>query len=183
MLNEKSTRAKIGITAIAVGLIGFIIAIFLPTIMTETLHFSRDNIVLVTPKSNSDISFLSLGLIVATLILLALKHTKLTYSLAAVTIIAIIGFYSWTLGNYIAIQDEQIIIKSYTNEQVTKWSDIQAVFYEYSEDAQYGQYIFHTANDKIIIDETPKFGPDEKQKIYDTARSYHIAFTEQASSK
>lgn len=183
MLNEKSTRAKIGITAIAVGLIGFIIAIFLPTIMTETLHFSRDNIVLVTPKNNSDISFLSLFLIVATLILLALKHTKLTYSLAAVTIIAIIGFYSWTLGNYIAIQDEQIIIKSYTNEQVTNWSDIQAVFYEYSEDSPFGQYIFHTANDKIIIDETPKFGPDQKQKIYSTARNNQIAFTEQARSK
>lgn len=183
MLNEKSTRAKIGITAIAVGLIGFIIAIFLPTTMTETLHFSRDNIILVTPKSNSDISFLSLGLIVTTLILLALKHTKLTYSLATVTIIAIISFYSWTLGNYIAIQDEQIIIKSYTNEQVTKWADIQAVFYEYSEDKQYGQYIFHTASDKIIIDETPKFGPDQKKKIYSTARSYNIAFTEQASLK
>lgn len=133
MLQEKSTRAKIGITAIAVGLIGLIIALFLPTIMTETLHFNRDNIVLLTPKSNLIISLLSLVLIVATLILLALKHTKLTYSLATLTIMAIIGFCGWTLTNFQAIQNEQIIIKSYNGEQIMNWADIQEVVYEYSD--------------------------------------------------
>lgn len=181
MLHEKSTRAKIGIIAIAVGLIGMIIAFFLPTIMTETLHFSKDNIILLTPKNNLIISISSLVLIVATLILLALKHTKLTYGLATLTIIGIIGFCGWTLTNYQAIQSEQIIVKSYQNEQVMNWSDVQSVVYEYGNTLPYGQYIFQTANDEIIIGETAKFGTEQKQKIYSTARSLDITFTERES--
>lgn len=86
-----------------------IIALFLPTIMTETLHFSKDNIILLTPKNNLIISISSLVLIVATLILLALKHTKLTYSLATLTIIGILGFCGWTLTNYKVIQSDQLL--------------------------------------------------------------------------
>ena len=183
MLNKKSTRAKIGIIAIAVGLIGIIFALFLPTIMTETLHFSKDNIVLLTPKNNLIISLTSLVLIVVTLILLALKHTKLTYSLATLTIIAIIGFCGWTLTNYNAIQTEQIILKSYNNEQIFNWADIETVIYEYHHELPYGQYIFQTANDEIIIKETLKFGTEQKQKIYSTARSMDIAFIERESTE
>lgn len=182
MLHEKSTRAKIGIIAIAVGLIGMIIALFLPTIMTETLHFSKDNIILLTPKNNLIISISSLVLIVAILILLALKHTKLTYSLATLTIIGILGFCGWTLTNYQVIQSDQIIVKSYQNEQVMNWADIQSVVYEYGGDKlPYGQYIFQTANDEIIIGETAKFSTEQKQKIYSTARSLDITFTERES--
>lgn len=183
MLNEKSTRAKIGILAIAVGLIGFIIALFAPTFMTETLHFSQDNIVLLSAKNNLIISLVSLVLIVIILILLALKHTKVTYSLATVAILAVIGFCTWTLTNYIAIQNEQIITKSYNNEQIWKWTDIEQVIYEFHTELPYGQYIFQTADNELVITETMKFGPDEKQKIYNTARSFDVAFIEREMTK
>lgn len=178
MLNATSTRAKIGIIAIAVGLIGIIIALFAPTFMTETLHISQHNIVLLSAKNNLIISLVSIVLIVIILVLLAFKHTKITYSLATVAILAVIGFCAWTLTNYIAIQTEQIIAKSYTNEQVLKWSDMQQVIYEYDTELPYGQYIFQTADNEMIIKETLKFGPDEKQKIYSTARSFDVAFIE-----
>ena len=179
MLNEKSTRAKIGITAMAVGLIGVIIAFFAPTIVTETLHFSRDNIVLLTSKNNLITSLGSLVLIVILLFLLALKQSKVTYSLVTISILAVLVFCAWTLTNYTAIQKEQIITKSYNNEQVLKWTDMQKVIYEYHAELPYGQYIFQTADDEIIIAETAKFGSEEKQKIYSTARSFDVVFTEQ----
>ena len=178
MLNEKSTRAKIGIFAIAVGLIGTIIALFAPTFMTETLHFSKGNIVLLSAKNNLIISLVSLVVIVIILMLLALKHTKVTYSLATIAILAMIGFCTWTLTNYIAIQNDQIITKSYTNEQIWKWMDIEQVIYEYHPELPYGQYIFQTADNELVITETVKFGPDEKQKIYSTARSFDVAYVE-----
>lgn len=178
MLHEKSTRAKIGIFAIAVGLIGTIIALFAPTFMTETLHFSKGNIVLLSAQDNLFISLGSLIVIVIILILLAIKHTKVTYSLATIAILAVIGFCTWTLTNYTAIQNEQIITKSYTNENVLKWTDIEQVIYEYHTDLPYGQYIFQTADDEIMITETLKFGPDEKRKIYSTARSFDVTFIE-----
>ena len=101
MLNEKSIRAKIGIFAIAVGLIGIIIAFFAPTIMTETLHFSQDNIILLTLKSSLIIAIVSLVLIVAILILLALKATKVTFSLASLAIVVVLAFCTWSLTNYL----------------------------------------------------------------------------------
>lgn len=62
------------------------------------------------------------------------------------------------------------------------WADIQSVVYEYGGDKlPYGQYIFQTANDEIIIGETAKFSTEQKQKIYSTARSLDITFTERES--
>lgn len=183
MLNEKSTRAKFGILAIAVGLIGFIIALFAPTFMTETLHFSQDNIVLLSAKNNLIISLVSLVLIVIILILLALKHTKVTYSLATVSILAVIGFCTWTLTNYTAIQNEQIITKSYNNEQIWNWTDIDQVIYEYHTELPYGQYIFQSRDNELVITGTMKFGSEEKKKIYSTARSFDVAFIEREMTK
>ena len=178
MLNEKSTRAKIGIFAIAVGLIGIIIAFFAPTVITETLHFSQDNIILLTLKSSFIISLISLVLIVAILLLLAIKHTKVTFSLASVAIVAVVAFCTWSLTNYTAIQKEQIVMKSFNNEQILKWTDIEQVVYEYDFELPYGQYIFQTASEEMVITETAKFGVEEKQKIYSTARSFDVAFVE-----
>lgn len=183
MLNEKSTRAKIGIFAIAVGLIGFIIAFFAPTVMTETLHFSQDNIVLLSLKSSLIIAIVSLVLIVTIIFLLALKVTKVTFSLASLAIVTILAFCTWSLTNYTAIQKEQIVIKSFSNEQILKWTDLEQVVYEYHEELPYGQYIFQTANEEIVISENIKFGVEEKQKIYNTARSFDVAFTEREMVK
>ena len=178
MLHEKSTRAKIGLIAIAVGLIGSIIAFFAPTIMTETLHFNQENIVLLSAKSNLSLSLISIVLIVIILLLLAFKHTKWTYSLATVALIAIISFWTWTLTNYTAIQQQQIISKSYTSEQILHWSDMQQVIYEYHHELPYGQYIFKTATNELLITETAKFGWEQKQQIYNIARNFDVDFIE-----
>ncbi|MER1957110.1 MAG: hypothetical protein ABS942_07005 [Solibacillus sp.] len=183
MLNEKSIRAKIGIFAIAVGLIGIIIAFFAPTIMTETLHFSQDNIILLTLKSSLIIAIVSLVLIVAILILLSLKATKVTFSLASLAIVVVLAFCTWSLTNYTAIQKEQIVMKSFNNEQILKWAEIEQVVYEYHDELPYGQYIFQTANEEMVITETAKFGVEEKQKIYSTARSFDVTFTERKLAK
>ena len=52
MLNDLSTRAKFGLTALAVTLIGYLLVLFLPISLTETMYYSRDNIILLTPESN-----------------------------------------------------------------------------------------------------------------------------------
>ena len=74
-------------------------------------------------------------------------------------------------------------MKSFNNEQILKWAEIEQVVYEYHDELPYGQYIFQTANEEMVITETAKFGVEEKQKIYSTARSFDVTFTERKMAK
>ena len=181
MLTDLSTRAKYGISAIAVALIGYVLVLFLPISITETKYYSRDNIILLTPESNFKHFGIAIIAIVLALIILALKRNTLIYCLSSIIILSCLIISFITLTNYIAIQNKQIIIKDYSGENVYPWTEIDEVVYEYVV-YENGKYIFKTKNnEQFIIYETKKFGSEVKSKIYSTARNLEIPFIERAA--
>lgn len=181
MLNDLSTRAKFGLTAIAVALIGILVVLFLPMSVTETMYYSRENIILLTPETNLKHFGIAIIVIVFVFVLLAFKRNIFMYSLSTLIILSCIVISFLTLTNYIAIQNEQIIIKDYDGESIYPWTEIDEIVYEYVFEEN-GKYIFRTKNnEQFIIYETAKFGNMEKSKIYMTARNLNIKFIERAA--
>lgn len=176
--NTISTQGKFFVSAIVFFLLSIVLVLFLPITITETFYFNRDNIILLTPVKNLYLFTISLTIIFLSLVLLGFKRTHLTYCIASLLIIfSIVGGY-FSLISYIAIQEKQIIVKNFQNKTIYPWSEIQEVLYEYDNGAL-GKYTFTTQNEyKFSIEETMRFGLDEKSAIYRIAYDNDIRFIE-----
>jgi hypothetical protein len=183
MLNKISTRGKFALSAITVFLISILLVFFLPVSVTETLYSERANIVLLTPVTNMTHLLISLLFVIIALVLLALKRNVITYIIGTLFIIAGIIGSSFSVLNYTAIQDEQIVIKYYDGLASYPWSSIKEAVYEYRT-GENGYYIFTTTDDQHIkIDETAKFTSSVKTTIYSTVRANDIPFIERVANE
>lgn len=176
MNNTLSIQGKFFVSAIVFFLLSILLVLFLPITISETFYFNRDNVVLLTPVKNLYLFTISLAIIFLTLVLLGFKRTNLTYCIASfIIILSLVGGY-FSLISYTAIQEKQIVVKNFSKETIYPWSEIQEVLYEYG---ALGKYTFTMQDDyQFSINETERFGLDEKSAIYRIANDNDIPFIE-----
>lgn len=178
MLNQKSPRVLFVVFALAVILLSPIIVAFLPLVVVETMHFSRENIVLLTPRRNFTLLAGAIAFFIAFLLLFTWRRTIYTYVLAVFLLSGSVSMLYYSMLSYTAIQDSGIVLKEYHNVRNYSWRDIEEVLYEY-ELSSPGVYTFTTTlGETIQMQENGQFGPDERSAIYNVVVGQGIPFIE-----
>lgn len=178
MLNQKSPRVLFIIFALAAIILSPIILAFLPLVVVETMYFSRENIVLLTPRRNFILLAGAIVLLIAILVLFAWKRTIYSYGLAVFLLAGSVSMLYYSMLSYTAIHEGGIVLKEYHTVKDYAWSDIAEVIYEY-ETYSPGVYTFTTTlGETLQIQENGQFSPDERSAIYRVVMERGISFTE-----
>lgn len=123
--------------------------------------------------------FLGSLFVVASLGLLGYKRNKLLIATSFSLFILGIGMWYFSVQNYISMNDEHILKKSYFSKEQFEWKEFTDIVYEYNDEDK-GDYTFTlVTGEKFIIKEN-ELRTDGKSQIYNSAVANNIPFTERS---
>lgn len=178
MLHRPGISVYFFVFALGLALLSPLIILLVPITVIDTLYFSKENIVIITPIKNFVLITIAMLLVIAGIVILGFKRNILTYSIVVILLIAsAVSFYLSTIS-YTAIQQSQIVMKNGHTAEIFPWHDLQEVVYEYETNSP-GTYYFKTKNhQEFMIQENGQFNSEKKQTIYRVAKNNGIHFIE-----
>lgn len=178
MLHEKSPRAIFMVWAIIVVLLSPLFILFMPLVITQTFFYDPEQIVVLAPPKNHWLVTTAFGLVVASLLMLAVKRNKWTYAMTGILSLASVATLVLSTLSYVVIHPGHITIQNYTEKQHYEMEEFTKVIYEYGV-SELGRYQFITkSGEAVYIDDSPQLEFEKRSKIYRTVLAHDLEFVE-----
>lgn len=178
MLHQKSPRAILIVWAIVVVLLAPIFILFVPITITQTFFYDPSQIVVIAPTINHYLITAAFTILLAVLLLLAIKRTKWTYIFSGILSVTAITAFVFSTLSYIIIHPDYITIKEFTEKKDYPIENFATIIYEYGS-GEPGRYQFITKDDKVvIIQDSPQLQFEKRRAIYKMALDHDMEFIE-----
>lgn len=179
MINQISPRAMLILAAITLLILTPLFIFMLPLFIVTTFLYDTQNLLMIPPAKNFYLWGIGFLLVIAILILLAYKRTKIMYIFNGVLLIAAISCMYFASLSYTQIHPNFITIKNFQEKKTYPFQSIKRIDYEYGAVKEDDRYIFETKTGEIfMIAVTPLLNYEKKQHIYHIAHENQIEFNE-----
>lgn len=179
MINQISPCAMLILAAITLLILTPLFIFMLPLFIVTTFLYDAQNLLMIPPAQNFYLWGIGFLLLIAMLLFLAYKRTKIMYIFNAVLLIAAISCMYFASLSYTQVHPNFITIKNFQEKKTYPFQSIKRIDYKYGAAKEDDRYIFETKTGEIfMIAVTPLLNYEKKQHIYHIAHENQIEFNE-----